>query len=173
MSATSLHHRIDRLITRIDRQLPRPTIGPLIFDLSLFPEPEQAQLKSYLATLPDPLILSNLTDQQLHIIEYWANLAIALAEDNEQEAARLREMINTPDEKLLQTFLNLDLDVLPACNLCIPDPKEQADHTTYTYTRVNYLHLSSMVERQGVERYRDDLWRWVRFLTGYQKGKAA
>jgi hypothetical protein len=159
----SLQRRIDRLITQVDKQLSQPNVRAIVFDFSLFPEPEQTQLRNYLAALPDPLILSDLTDQQLHIISCWANLAITLAEGNEQEAARQREMINTPDEELLQAFLNLDLSALPHHDA--PGLKEQIGNRIYSYTRAWYRSIVMSVKHQGVERYRDDLWRWVRFLN--------
>lgn len=163
MSANNLQRRIDRLITHIDKQLPQPTAGPAIFDFSLFPVPEQTQLRLFLATLPDPLILRDLTDQQMHIIECWANLGRALAEGNKQEAARQRDMINTTDDELLQAFLNLDLSTLPE-QRDAPGLNEQVGHCIYSYTRVWYRSIAAMVQNQGVERYRDDLWRWVHFL---------
>lgn len=168
MSANNLQRRIDRLITQIDRQISPPKVRALVFDFSLFTEPEQTQLRNYLAGLPDPLILSDLTDQQLHIISCWTNLAIALSEGNEQEATRQREMINTPDEELLQAFLNLDLSALPA-QQDAPGIKEQIGNTIYTFTHIGYRSIAAMVQRQGVERYRDDLWCWVRFLKGNDK----
>lgn len=158
-----LQHKVTNMIDQVAARLPRQDEGhTIIFDMHLFSKDEQAQLQALLATLPDPLYLRELTDMQLYQVGCWIYLESALVNHDDQAAAYQRERINTTDEVLLQAFLSLDTDRLPA-DYNDPGISEQGGHCIYFYSRRQHQHLTSMSKRAGQDSIREDLWRWVHF----------
>ncbi len=158
-SLKSLYNRICKIETSIP---PKPQVWR--FDYFLLTEQEQEQFAAFMGSLPRPLDLKTLTDEQTRTFHYWLKLEKALRAGNSAEAEKLRRRYGVTLELLIDRFLHLDISSLPPAVGGGPGPTMQDGNAIYTFGRTWYRYLCMGIEYGRARTYRDDIWRWVEYF---------
>ena len=128
-------------------------------DVSLFTEQEREQVCAFVDSLPRPLDLQALNDDQLDERRHWLKLEEALYKGDMAEAEKLRKRHSVTLEQLVDRFLNLDISSIPDGKVLV-DTGRCYSHVSYRDIRINYI------ERGKARRRIDDIWRWVEYFNG-------
>jgi hypothetical protein len=153
-----LHNRLEK----IEASLP-PQPKEVKYDASLLTEQEREQVCAFFDSLPYPRDAKNLSDEQLDESRYWLKLSRVLSEGDAAEADKLRRQHGVTLELLVDRFLNLDLSSLPV-TVNGPWPHVQEYGCTYSMSRTDYRHISTLVKFGCERRYSNAMWRWIDFI---------
>ncbi len=151
-SLKSLFSRVDKLKASVP-----PKSSARQPDTSLFTEQEREQLIAFADTLPRPLDMKTLNEDQLYERRHWLFLEKALSEGNIVEAEKLRRRYGTSLEQLVDMFLNLDISSIPEGKVFV-DRGACYSHRSYHDIKTNYIEA-------GIAQKRiEDIWRWVDYF---------
>lgn len=156
-SLKELHSQIAKIRASLPPQQKR---GEL--DASLFTEHERYMLCKFSESLPRPLNLQTLSDEQVDERIHWLSLARALYEGNTAEAEKLRRRYGVSLEQLVDRFLNLDISAPPGVNE--PGPCVQEDNCIYDMSRGSYRYIEMDISFGRANRQKDAMWRWIDFI---------
>ena len=156
-SIKSLFSRVSKIADSVP---PKPSVWS--YDSSLLTTEEQEQFVAFMGSLPRPLDLKTLTDEQTRTFHYWLKLEKALRLGDSTEAEKLRRRYGVTVEQLVDRFLSLDLSSLPASEL---GPPVVENGITYRLSSVNYRDIRiNYIERGKAGSRIDDIWRWVEYF---------
>src|SRR3989440_9738363 len=95
-SIKSLFSRVSKIADSVP---PKPSVWS--YDSSLLTTEEQEQFVAFMGSLPRPLDLKTLTDEQTRAFHYWLKLEKALRDGNSAEAEKLRRRYGVTLEQLV------------------------------------------------------------------------
>ena len=128
-SIKSLFSRVSKIADSVP---PKPSVWS--YNSSLLTTEEQEQFVAFVGSLPWPLNLKTLTDEQTRAFHSWLKLEKALRDGNSAEAEKLGRRYGVTVEQLIDRFLSLDLSSLPASGL---GPPVVEKGITYHLSRVS------------------------------------